>query len=80
MAWIDNRPRAASAVTVEPTEVVAISRAEFQRRLDSVEPTMKSVIKVLCKRFRSMASEASSPKIEVNWADWRRKPKKCKSR
>ena len=80
LALIDNSTRTASAVTMEETEVVAISRTEFQRRLEDVDPAVKGVIKVLCKRFRDMARDVAAPKEEVNWADWRRSPKKPRFR
>tara|TARA_A100001037_G_C15151291_1_gene639417 strand:- start:6888 stop:7328 length:441 start_codon:yes stop_codon:yes gene_type:complete len=80
LALIDYSPRTATAIATEPTEVVAISRSEFQRRLETVDPTVKGVIKVLCKRFRHMTRDASTPRDEVNWADWRRAPRKPKFR
>ena len=76
MAIIDNRPHMASAVTTEPTEVVAISRTEFKRRLKAMDPTMRSVVKLLSNRVRNMAEEMVERPDEVNWSDWRKSKKK----
>ena len=55
MALIDNRPHMASAITTEPTELVAISRIEFERRLKAMDPTMRSLFRLLSHRVRNMA-------------------------
>ena len=46
MALIDNRPHMLSAITTESTELVAISRTEFERRLKAMDPTMRSLFRL----------------------------------
>ena len=79
MALIDNRPHMASAITTEPTELVAISRTEFERRLREMDPTMRSLFRLLSHRVRNMAEEMVGWPDDVNWADWRPKSKKSKA-
>ena len=50
MAIIDNRPHMAFAIATEPTEVIAISRTEFQRRLRGMDPTMRGLFRLLSNR------------------------------
>ncbi|MBT5375144.1 MAG: cyclic nucleotide-binding domain-containing protein, partial [Rhodospirillaceae bacterium] len=44
MALFDNRPRMAAAVTMEATELVAISRQEFNARMETVDPVLTKVV------------------------------------
>ena len=73
MALIDDHPHMATAVTVKRTEVLAISRREFRRRVDEMDPAMKGIVIFLVKRLRQMADDLMLGKNEVNWANWRRK-------
>jgi CRP-like cAMP-binding protein len=79
MALIDNRPHMASAITTEPTELVAISREEFDRRLKDMDLTMRALFKLMSHRVWNMAEEMVGWPDDVNWADWRPKVKKSKS-
>ena len=79
MALIDNRPHMASAITTESTELVAISRTEFERRLKAMDPTMRSLFRLLSHRVRNMAEEMVGWPDDVKWADWRPKSKIPKS-
>jgi CRP-like cAMP-binding protein len=73
MALFDDHPHMATAVAVERTEVLAISRREFRRRVDEMDPAMKGIVILLVKRLRQMADDLMLGKTEVNWANWRRK-------
>ena len=68
MALIDNRPHMASAITTEPTELVAISRIEFERRLKAMDPTVRSLFRLLSHRVRNMAEEMVGWPDHVNWS------------
>ncbi len=73
MALIDDHPHMATAVAVKRTETLAISRREFRRRVDEMDPAMKGIVVLLVKRLRQMADDLMLGKNEVNWANWRRK-------
>ena len=73
MALFDDHPHMATAVAVERTEVLAISRRAFRRQVDHMDPAMKGIVILLVKRLRQMADDLMLRKNEVNWANWRRK-------
>ena len=54
----DDSPRAASARANFDAIRVAISKTEFDRRLDSTDPIIKSMIQFLMDRVRSISDEA----------------------
>jgi CRP-like cAMP-binding protein len=70
MAVIDNTPHMASALAIEETEVNAISAGEFNRRIASMDPLMKGVLRILVKRIRDMDQGKEAKKESVNWAGW----------
>ena len=57
MALFDERPRMAAAITKDVTEVLRISRKEFNTRLKEVDPVMRSMIVYLVQRVRNMSDE-----------------------
>ena len=73
MALFDNKPHMASAVAVEETVVNAMSRDEFRRRLEEMDPVMRGIIKLMVQRVREMADDLMKNSPEVNWSDLRRK-------
>ena len=73
MTLFDNKPHMASAVAVEETVVNAMSRDEFRRRLEEMDPVMRGIIKLMVQRVREMADDLMEKSPEVNWADLRRK-------
>lgn len=72
MALFDDRPHMASAVAVADTVVNAMSRQEFHRRLEAMDPAMRGIMKLMVGRVRDMADDLMKRRGEVNWADWRR--------
>ena len=57
MALFDESPRMAAAVATENTEVLALSRDEFHRLLDTVDPVLKSIILYMVTRVRRITDE-----------------------
>lgn len=62
MALFDDSPRMAEAFAHSPVEVIAIDREEFNRRLNSMDPVIKSITVYLVSRVRHMADEFMSRK------------------
>lgn len=55
MAAFDDQPHIASVVALEDTTVTIMSREEFRRRLDSMDPIVKGAILAVVRRAREMA-------------------------
>jgi len=72
MALFDNRPRMAAAVTMEATELVTISRQEFNARMETVDPVLTKVVLYMVGRVREMADEFISRRDNGISGDWRR--------
>ncbi len=68
MALFDNSPRMAEAVAQTKVEVIAIDREEFSRRLETVDPVMRSIVVYLVGRVRGMADEFMSRK-DPSWGE-----------
>ncbi|NQU57771.1 MAG: cyclic nucleotide-binding domain-containing protein [Rhodospirillales bacterium] len=71
LALFDDRPHMASAVALEDTVVNAMSRDEFRRRLEKMDPAMRGIMKLMVRRTREMADGLMKEEAQVNWADWR---------
>ena len=54
MSVFDNSPAMASAVVLEDVEAMAMSREEFHRRLDSMDPILKAMFSMMIDRNREM--------------------------
>lgn len=55
MAMIDDSPHMATVVAIEDTVISAMSRAEFQRHLETMSPIMRGTVRVIVQRTREMA-------------------------
>lgn len=71
MALFDDSPRMAEAVSRTPVELVAIKRDEFNRRLDTIDPVMKTISVYLVNRVRHMADEFMKRK-DPSWGQWKK--------
>ena len=69
MSLLDDEPHIASGIATEETVVSAISRDEFIRRVNSMDPVMKGIFKIMVKRIRKM-TEGPRKKSKVNWSEW----------
>lgn len=57
MALADGSPRMASAVATSEVTAIRISCDAFHNRLETMDPTMQGVMKLMMKRVRDMAAE-----------------------
>ena len=55
MAAFDDQPHMASVVVLEDTIVTVMTRDEFQRRLNALDPIMRAAILAVVRRAREMA-------------------------
>ena len=70
MALFDDAPRMAEAIARTRVELVAIKRDEFNRRLDTIDPVMRTISLYLVSRVRYMADEFIKRK-DANWGNWK---------
>ncbi len=54
MALVDNAPRSATAVAAEDTECYVIDVERFNRLMESVDPVLKGMFRILVARLRTM--------------------------
>lgn len=69
LALIDNHPHMAAAVAVVKTEVLVISREEFQRRVEAMDPMMQGIICLMSERLRQTADMLLETREYVDWSD-----------
>jgi CRP/FNR family transcriptional regulator, cyclic AMP receptor protein len=69
MSLVNDQPHTMSVVAIEETHVAVISKQEFKRRFDVMDPIMKGVLKIIVERF-CLVTEQSGKLEEVNWHDW----------
>ncbi len=71
-ALLTNRRRMASAVTVTDVEAIAISKSEFRKKVEDMDPVMKGIVMNLIGRVRGLSSKVLTKRVEVNWTDWKK--------
>ena len=71
MALFDDSPRMAEAIAHTRVEVITIGREEFNRRLETVDPVIRTISVYLVGRVRHMANEFMKRK-DPNWASWKK--------
>ena len=54
MAIIDESPRNASAVALEPTDVIVIPLQHMQQKIEYSDPTVRFILKVIMTRYRDI--------------------------
>src|ERR1700722_7445435 len=57
-AMIDDKPRTATIRALEDCHVMEISRDDFSRRVDSADPILKMVMRVIMTRYRDMITRS----------------------
>ena len=60
MSVIDGSPRSASAVALEPCELVIVSSGQISERIEDADPIVRLLLTVLLKRMRSTNESAKS--------------------
>ncbi|MEG3617627.1 cyclic nucleotide-binding domain-containing protein [Magnetovibrio sp. PR-2] len=58
MALIDDAPRAASAISLDKTEVMVITKEEFQKRLANSDQVIGLLLQTFTQRLRQQAERA----------------------
>lgn len=71
LALFDDHPHMANAVAVEETVVTAMTKSEFQRRVEEMDPAMRGIVMLLVKRTREMANDLLKTDRDINWGNWR---------
>lgn len=71
LALFDDQPHMASAVAVEETVVTAMTKEEFTRRVEEMDPAMRGIVNLLVQRTREMANNLLKADRDINWANWR---------
>jgi EAL domain-containing protein (putative c-di-GMP-specific phosphodiesterase class I) len=72
MAMIDDKPRTATVRAVDDCDVLEITREDFARRVESADPVLKMVMRVITTRYRDMIGRTEtikfvpSPAIEAS--------------
>lgn len=57
MALIDDEPRAATAITLDQTEVLLITKDEFQKRLQTSDQVISLLLQTFTNRLRQQAQQ-----------------------
>lgn len=52
MALIDNQKRSATATALEDTRLISLNRNLFKKKIDSADPVLHLLLRVILKRFR----------------------------
>lgn len=73
MAMIDDKPRTATVRAIEDCDVLEITREDFSRRVESADPVVKMVMRVITNRYRDMIGRTTTfvsvtPGAEANAA------------
>ncbi len=68
MAMIDDKPRTATIRALEDCHVLEITREEFARRVDSADPILKMVMRVIMARYRDMISRSQFMQLPAHVA------------
>ena len=57
MALINNQPRMATLTAIEPTELVMITPEYLAERLESADPMLRHILRVVLTRFREVVNQ-----------------------
>lgn len=60
MAMIDDKPRTATVRALDDCDVLEITRDDFARRVESADPVVKMVMRVITNRYRDMIGRTNS--------------------
>ena len=70
LALFDDSPHIASVIALEDTTVSAMSKEEFQRMINGMDPVMKGIVAMMVTRLRQIVQEMVPSGGKINWADW----------
>ncbi len=72
LSLFDDTPHTATVVALEKTEVSAMSRDEFKRMVNEMDPVMKGIIGMITERLRQAIGELIPNSGDVDWYDWKK--------
>ncbi len=72
LSLFDSTPHTATVIAVEETEVSAMSKEEFKRMVNKMDPVMKGIVGMMADRLRQAMGELIPNSGEVNWYDWKK--------
>jgi CRP/FNR family transcriptional regulator, cyclic AMP receptor protein len=72
MSMFDDHAHMASVIAAEKTITTRISREQFQARLESMDPVMRGIMKLLGQRLRRTADDLTVEEVNVDWGNWRK--------
>jgi len=77
LALVDGEPHLGTAVAVENTTVLAMSWADFDNRVNAMDPIMRSIVRLMVSRLRGTVQQLQlKPQTaEVNWSQWQKDKK-----
>lgn len=70
VALFDDSPRMASVVAMTDVDAILMSREAFRKRVDAMDPAIKTIVLSLVAKTRQMGEDMVSRKAGVNWANW----------
>ena len=76
IALFDDQAHLGTAVAIENTTVVAMSREEFRKLVDAMPPVIRGIVLLMVKRFRENFEWVKPQRREVNLANWKPEKKK----
>ena len=76
LALFDDQPHVGTAVAAENTTLLSMSWAEFEARVNAMDPLMRGIIRLMVKRLRQTVQELKPQHSDVNWAQWQRDKQK----
>ena len=68
MALIDNAPRMATAIALEPTTCILVPSGAFETKVATADPLTRTVIAVLMRNLRTLAERMNDPKSHAGQA------------
>ncbi len=69
LAMFDGVPHIATAVAVEQTVVSSMSRQEFAKRVENMDPVLRGIVMQMVGRTRRMAERLHKSKERPDWYD-----------
>ena len=73
LALFDDQPHIGAAVAVENTTLLSISWAEFDTRVNAMDPAMRGIIRMMVKRLRHAVQELKPQANDISWNRWQNK-------
>ncbi len=63
MAMVDDKPRTATVRALEDSTAIEITREDFAHRVDSADPVLKMVMRIVTSRYRDMIARTEAVRV-----------------